>query len=86
MSNINTVSNQGSTYSNESTTNATANKDDVESFEKSMQEALDKIETEQFSPEETTEALINGMIKMSMGGVSELFKKQMIEKPENKLN
>ncbi|WP_281557953.1 hypothetical protein [Thalassomonas sp. RHCl1] len=86
MSNVNTVSNQSSSaYSQDATTHATASQDDVESFDKSMQKALDEIETEQFSPEETTEALINGMIKMSMGGVQELFKKQMIEKPENKL-
>lgn len=82
MSSINSTSNQTNVaYSQDSTTTASAKKADVDAFEA----ALNKSESEQLGVEETAEVLVSGMIKMSLGGVQELFRKQMLGKPEDKV-
>ena len=88
MSTINTVNQQtNQAYSQD--TAASAKKSDVEAFEAALNntetEPLDTKATEQLDTKETIETLIGGMIKMSLGGVQELFKKEMLGKPEDKV-
>ncbi|WDE08682.1 hypothetical protein SG34_032750 [Thalassomonas viridans] len=62
-----------------------ANQDDVDAFDAAFNKAESIEENGQLTQAETSQLLVDGMIKMSLSGVAELFRKQMLGNPADKL-